>query len=67
MDPLLYDQEFQVDPAIDAGRISSLSIGSGDPRPHGIVLWIRVDPAEIDPAAPGSVVFEIAYDANAIL
>ena len=64
VDPLLYDQEFQVDPAIDPGRIFTLSISSGDPRPHGIVLWTRVDPAAIGPDAPGSVAFEIASDAG---
>ena len=63
VDPLLYDQNFLIDLAIDPNPIFSLSVGSGDPRPQGIVLWTRVDPAAMaDPAAPGTVAFEIATD-----
>lgn len=63
VDPLLSDQDFLIDPAIDPNPIFSLSVGSGDPRSQGIVLWTRVDPAAMpDPAAPGTVAFEIATD-----
>ena len=63
VDPLLYDEAFLVDPAIDPNPVFSLSVGSGDPRAHGTVLWTRVDPAAMaDPAAPGTVGFEIATE-----
>ncbi|MHB8758917.1 MAG: PhoD-like phosphatase N-terminal domain-containing protein, partial [Thiobacillus sp.] len=63
VDPLSYEQDFQIDPALAPDSVFSLGVGSGDPRPHGIVLWTRVDPAAMaDPAAPGAVAFEIASE-----
>ncbi|MEW6613358.1 MAG: alkaline phosphatase D family protein [Pseudomonadota bacterium] len=59
----LLAEDFQIDPAIDPNPIFSLSVASGDPRPHGIVLWTRVDPqAMANPQKPGTVAFEIATD-----
>lgn len=59
----LYADEFELDPALAPDTVFTLGVASGDPRPNGIVLWSRVDPAAIaDPAHPAKLALEIATD-----
>lgn len=61
----LFATDFSVDTSIDAQTVFTLGIGSGDPRPNGIVLWTRVDPAGMrDSSNPGKLGLEISTDPN---
>src|SRR5262245_21291271 len=50
---------FEIDPSKDPYSVFSLSVATGDPRPHGIVLWTRIDQQSvIDAQTP--VAYQIA-------
>lgn len=50
---------FEITPGADPYQVFSLSVASGDPRPHGIVLWTRLVPERI---TTGPVAYQIAHD-----
>ncbi|MEK8090401.1 alkaline phosphatase D family protein [Thermithiobacillus plumbiphilus] len=52
--------DFEVDPALDPQPVFSLGIAAGDPRPHGIVLWTRIDPKALGNLK--HLAYEIASD-----
>jgi alkaline phosphatase D len=50
---------FEVNDGLNPQQVFPLSVASGDPRQHGIVLWTRVDPAAVvNPQTP--VAYQIA-------
>ncbi|WP_158615353.1 alkaline phosphatase [Acidipila sp. EB88] len=58
---------FAVDSARTAAEQSATfpqSVASGDPQPHGIVLWCRVDPTRQGGENPSLVAWQISRDAT---
>ena len=61
------DALFAVDEARTArlqARTYPQSVASGDPNPHGVVLWTRVDPSVVTGALGGVVGWQVAGDAS---
>ncbi|OLP18147.1 hypothetical protein BST81_14110 [Leptolyngbya sp. 'hensonii'] len=50
-----------IDPVNAASPIFPQSVASGDPQPHGITLWTRVEPQQSGPIV---LLFQVAQDPN---
>jgi alkaline phosphatase D len=51
---------FRVEPGRDAALAFPVSVASGDPATHGVVLWTKVDPAAIPGGGSAEVAYEVA-------
>ena len=59
------DALFEVDASAGAAQQAAIypqSVASGDPRPNGIVLWTRVDPAQQQGPSGDTLAWQIATD-----
>lgn len=57
---LAQPQFFAEQPGADPTAVFTLGAASGDPAPHGIVLWTRINPQAVVRSRENSVVWEIA-------
>src|SRR5262245_56293394 len=54
---------FEIEPGRDPAAVFTLSVASGDPREHGVVIWTRIDPQAVTNTNP-PIAYQIASQSS---